>query len=405
MIENLKAIEEIIDNSSVIIFLWRFVPGIWPVEFVSKNVETTLGYTKEEFMSGLVSWTGITHQDDALRLEKEVEQFLQDDIKEWSQEYRLFSKSGYIRWIKDYNKVITDSAGNITHIQAVITDITSTREAEYKSQETENKYKRIIEELKDEYFFYSHGIDGVFTYLSSSITDVLGYFPDEFMTHYSEYLTKSSINEEAVERTNWSIKGIRQPSYEVEILHKDGYIKRLEVSEIPVFDKEGQVISIEGIAHDITKHIKTEELLKKESYVNRAIAHLNNKILYSQSIEDISHFILEYAQKFTDSPFGFVAYLDNKTGYMISPTMTREIWDMCNVKDKDIIFKEFRGLWGWVLNNHKPILTNNPSEDSRSTGVPSGHIPIKRFISVPSLINEKLVGQIALANSNRDYTI
>ncbi|MBF0121444.1 MAG: PAS domain-containing sensor histidine kinase [Desulfobacterales bacterium] len=265
--------------------------------------------------------------------------------------------------------------------------------------------KMIFEELRDEYFFYSYGIDGIFTYLSPSITNVLGYSTDEFMTHYSKYLSKIPINEEAIERKKMSIQGVKQPSHELEILHKDGTIRNLAVREIPVLDKEGKVIYIEGIAHDITKYKKTEELLKKESYLNRAIAHLNNKILYSLSIEDISYFILEYSQKLTDSPFGYVGYIDSETGYMIAPTLTRDIWDICKVQDKNVVFKQFRGLWGWVLNNRQSILINNPSEDSRTNGVPDGHIPIKRFISVPSIINGKLVGQIALANSNRDYTL
>ena len=58
-----------------------------------------------------------------------------------------------------------------------------------------------------------------------------------------------------------------------------------------------------------------------------------------------------------------------------------------------------------MLENKEPLLTNNPSEDPRSTGIPEGHIPIERFLSAPALIGENLVGQIALANSKHDYTV
>ncbi len=73
------------------------------------------------------------------------------------------------------------------------------------------------------------------------------------------------------------------------------------------------------------------------------------------------------------------------------------------MEDKTIVFKEFKGLWGWVLKNRQALLTNHPAGDPRSTGVPEGHIPIERFLSVPALLGGALVGQVAVANSERDY--
>jgi diguanylate cyclase (GGDEF)-like protein/PAS domain S-box-containing protein len=84
--------------------------------------------------------------------------------------------------------------------------------------------------------------------------------------------------------------------------------------------------------------------------------------------------------------------------------MTRDIWDQCQVPNKNIVFKEFRGLWGWVLDNKAPLLTNDPESDPRSCGTPWGHIQIERFISVPALREGELKGLIAAANSAREYT-
>jgi signal transduction histidine kinase len=69
-----------------------------------------------------------------------------------------------------------------------------------------------------------------------------------------------------------------------------------------------------------------------------------------------------------------------------------------------VVFKDFKGLWGWVLHNRQPLLTNAPGEDPRSTGVPEGHVSIERFLAVPAMIGGALVGLIAVANSSRDYT-
>jgi hypothetical protein len=73
------------------------------------------------------------------------------------------------------------------------------------------------------------------------------------------------------------------------------------------------------------------------------------------------------------------------------------------VEDKRIVFEEFKGLWGWVLEHRRSLLTNDPEADARSSGTPPGHLPIHRFLSVPAMLGDRLVGQVALANASRPY--
>jgi PAS domain S-box-containing protein len=160
----------------------------------------------------------------------------------------------------------------------------------------------------------------------------------------------------------------------------------------------------EHLELEIQERKGAEEALAWEASINAAIAELSSALILPKPIEDISWTVLEHAKHFTRSGFGYVGFIDPDTGYLVSVTMTRDIWDTCHVPDKEIIFKKFSGLWGWVLENRKPLLTNSPAQEPMSSGTPPGHIPISRFISVPAMLGERLVGQIALANSERDYT-
>jgi sigma-B regulation protein RsbU (phosphoserine phosphatase) len=130
-------------------------------------------------------------------------------------------------------------------------------------RENEGRFDRLIENLEEEYFFYAHDTEGMFFYVSPSITNILGYSPDEFQTHYTEFLTDNPINDKAIEHTARSIEGKHQPAYEIEILHKNGGVHRLEVAEHPLKNKNGRVLAVEGIAHDITPRVKAEVALKK----------------------------------------------------------------------------------------------------------------------------------------------
>jgi PAS domain S-box-containing protein len=119
-------------------------------------------------------------------------------------------------------------------------------------RESQARYKRLEENLLDT-FVYSHNIDGIFTYISPSLKKVLGYSPEEFMNHYSTYLTDNPINDGVEDLTQLSIMGKPQKPYEAELFHKNGSVHRLHVSEIPVFDDQGKVVAVEGIAKDITE--------------------------------------------------------------------------------------------------------------------------------------------------------
>jgi signal transduction histidine kinase len=168
-----------------------------------------------------------------------------------------------------------------------------------------------------------------------------------------------------------------------------------------------KVEMLEGIAMQFgvaIRRARAEAALHWQAEVGEILANLSTVLLASQPIEDVSGLVLEYAKRLTGSALGYVGYIDPDTGYLVSPTLTEDIWEECRVPDKNIVFKKFSGLWGWVLQNRKPLLTNAPTEDPRSSGTPSGHLPIRRFLSAPALFGNTLVGQVALANSDRDYS-
>jgi len=155
---------------------------------------------------------------------------------------------------------------------------------------------------------------------------------------------------------------------------------------------------------DITEQKQAEGALSRQLEVDRAVAELSRSLIAAESAEDISYLVLEHAKRLTRSTYGYVGYIDPSSGYLVSPTLTRDVWDACQVADKSFVFKKFAGLWGWVLKNRQPLLTNAATEDPRSTGIPPGHMPIDRFLSVPATLGGVLVGQVALANPDRDYT-
>ncbi len=145
-------------------------------------------------------------------------------------------------------------------------------------KESEERHRRLVEGLK-EHFLYSRDTGGVFTYVSPTITRMLGYTQSEFKNHFTEFLTDNPVNRAVLRLNERSAKGEPVPSYEVEAVNKGGDRRWLQVSENPVCDERGDVVAIEGIAHDITEKKRAEEELRKAKEKAEDATRLKDKFV------------------------------------------------------------------------------------------------------------------------------
>ncbi|HVV84049.1 MAG TPA: GAF domain-containing protein [Kofleriaceae bacterium] len=99
-----------------------------------------------------------------------------------------------------------------------------------------------------------------------------------------------------------------------------------------------------------------------------------------------------------ESEFGYFGYISEE-GHLVCPSMTRHIFPVCQVADKDIVFRReiWGGLWGRILLERKPLIKNQVHR------VPEGHLPIYRSFGAPILYRSQLIGQFHFANRPRDY--
>jgi PAS domain S-box-containing protein len=314
------------------------------IQRTNKAVEGMLGYTQEE-MQGVhtseLSSQEADHYEMGIRF---VETLFENGFVENHESVHV-KKDGSLCYLERNATLITDEKGNRIRSIVGIRDITERKMVELELIESEGKFRRLVESLEQHYFIYSHNTEGVFTYISPSITSVLGYTQKEFLKHYSDYLTDNPLNEKVVRHTELCIKGENQPPYEVEIYHKKNSVRLLEVTEVPVFDRQGHVIAVEGIAHDITERKKAEDTLRKRDQElqiktqNLEEANIALNVLLQKRDEDktdfeervlanIKELVFPYLEKLKQTSMGarqkgIVEILESNLGNVISPFLHR----------------------------------------------------------------------------------
>ncbi len=155
---------------------------------------------------------------------------------------------------------------------------------------SETRYRRLVESLSEEHFFYTQDPDGTFSYLSPSIQSVLGYSVEEFSNNYLQYATNNSRNDDSLKFHRASLQGKPQPPFEMEIQHKNGTLCQLEITETPIVNHSGDVVAVDGIAHDITLRTEAHNQIKTlaNATFEGIIIHDNGTIIeVNSTIEQI----------------------------------------------------------------------------------------------------------------------
>ena len=70
-----------------------------------------------------------------------------------------------------------------TLISISLRDISDRRAAEQALRTSEERFRRMVEALQEEYVFYTRHLDGSYIFMTRSVKHILGYTPIEFTKH------------------------------------------------------------------------------------------------------------------------------------------------------------------------------------------------------------------------------
>ncbi len=197
------------------------------------------------------------------------------------------------------------------------------------------------------------------------------------------------------------------------------------LSVTPVNDNDGSILGYTTIARDFTeqkqaalelerKQIKLAETVKELSRQNQILEELRfiqNLYLENKDLHVVWKRLLESLIYYTESEYGFIGEIreDNTGRYLQTHAITDISWNeetKAFYDAKAIDGFEFRNLdtlFGQVIKTEKVLVDNDPPNHPNAHGVPEGHPPLKSFIGIPILANDKMIAMVGLANRAGGY--
>jgi diguanylate cyclase (GGDEF)-like protein/PAS domain S-box-containing protein len=123
------------------------------------------------------------------------------------------------------------------------------------------RFRNLIENQSKNYFFFQCDKKGKITYVSPSVTQMLGYRPDQFVAEFQHYITDHPENLSVNSLFELSRQGIPCAPFALEVYDSDNERHWLEITSEPVYDEFGNCIGVDCLVFEITKRKQEDERL------------------------------------------------------------------------------------------------------------------------------------------------
>ncbi len=215
------------------------------------------GYTPKELTGKNAA---LLHTKEQMKKIKELQEQLKTEGMYTAEEVWHKRKDNTVFPTLMSGTLIKDEKGTPLFMGITAVDITERKKTEEMLQQSEEKYRTLIENLNVGVYRTTPGAEGKFIDVNQAFAEMLGYTKEEILK-----LKVSHIYVDPQDRMRFSEKIITQgfsKNEELYLKKKDRTPIIISDTATPVYDRDGTLLYFDGISEDITQRKKAEEQIK-----------------------------------------------------------------------------------------------------------------------------------------------
>lgn len=314
------------------------IPGVvyecdvdWNFIFASNGFKELTGFPASDIINNNIrSFVSLMFEDDIERINPTLDEAIKRNDQFYFSEYKLKTKSSDIVWVHDSVRILYNAKNEAIGYKGVILDITDRKLAQKALQESEEKYRSLLENSGLGVGVYSP--DGkVILYNQKALENMAGTAQDYIGKSIFEIFDEQSATV-YYNRIQETIKSEKAPEYEDFVTLSSGdywFISNFT----KIKNDKGEVIAVQIISHDISVRKYAEQALKESEEL--LSLYIKNSPIYSfiKEVSENESKVLYASENFIDM-IGISGHeMIGKTMYELFPPefakkITADDWDV-----------------------------------------------------------------------------
>jgi len=308
-------------------------------------------------------------------------------------------KDGTLRNVRVHSGSFDSGGGPL--ILSTVQDVTDQVRAETALAESRERFRNLVEST-DQGVVLNDENDTI-TYVNPAFARMLGHAPEELIGRPAVSVMIAEEAQGRPERLAARRQGSRE-AYETSLTRADGSALMVRVMPFPLYGARGEFQGSCGLVVDITAQHAAQAVEARRQIRRAALLRLHE--MQHVPRPELLDFALEQMLKMTASSVGYICAYDDSTRQFTLNAWSAGGMEQCRLNPaQELYHLEQTGVWGDAVRLREPVLLNDFSaEHPGKRGLPEGHAPLNRFLSVPVIRLGRVRAVVGVGNKQDPYS-